>query len=82
MLSGTRPVAAAIAPITYAEIEAFNRATCAALSPWDVLLIRHVDDAVRAIALGAKPKPTSISDTKAALRAVIAARAKRESKAA
>jgi len=75
-------VAAAIAPISYAEIEAFNRSACAALSAWDVLLIRRVDDAIRAVALGVKSKPASIADTKAALRAVIAARAKREGNAA
>lgn len=44
-------MAAAIAPISYAEIEAFNRSACAALSAWDVLLIRRVDDAIRAVAL-------------------------------
>jgi len=51
-------VAPVIAPISYFEIEAFNRSTCAALSPWDVLLIRRIDDHARAIALG-EANPTS-----------------------
>jgi len=34
------------------EIEAFNRSTCAVLSPWDILLIRRIDDHARAVALG------------------------------
>lgn len=75
-------MAPAIAPISYAEIEAFNRSTCASLTAWDVLLIRRIDDAIRAASLGVKTKPASIADTKAALRAVIAARVKREGNAA
>lgn len=41
-----------MAPITWAEIGAFNREACAGLSAWDKLLIRRVDDRVRAISLG------------------------------
>lgn len=57
-LSGTRPVAQVISPISFSEIEAFNRSTCAALTPWDIRLIRRVDDHVRAVALG-EANPTS-----------------------
>ncbi|MET4683743.1 phage tail assembly chaperone [Brevundimonas faecalis] len=65
-LAGTRPVAPVVAPISYVEIEAFNRSTAAALAPWDVRLIRRIDDHVRAIVLGeANPSSQiSVSDGK------------------
>lgn len=57
-LVGTRSVGPVIAPISYLEIEAFNRVTCAALTPWDVRVIRRIDDHARAVALG-DANPTS-----------------------
>lgn len=57
-LAGTRPVGPVIGPITYAEIEAFNRSTAAGLTAWEVRLIRRIDDRVRSIALG-EANPTS-----------------------
>lgn len=33
-------------PITYTEIEAFNRLTMASIGPWEVDLICRLDDAV------------------------------------
>lgn len=47
-----------IAPISYLEIEAFNRITAAELSPWDVRVIRRLDDHARAVSLG-DTNPTS-----------------------
>lgn len=38
-------------PITYAEIEAFNRLTFAGLGPWEVDLICRIDDVVLRIAM-------------------------------
>lgn len=37
-------------PITYQEIDAFNRLTCAGLGPWEVDLICRLDDEVLAAA--------------------------------
>lgn len=45
-------VAQVISPITWSEIEAFNGAALAGLTAWEKHLIRRVDDAVRAVALG------------------------------
>lgn len=68
----------AVGPITWAEIGAYNRETCAALSVWDKKLIRRADDAYEAIRLGLKPKPTNVASMRASLRAAIAARKARE----
>lgn len=51
-LTATRAVAQVISPITWAEIEAFNAAALAGLTAWEKRLIRRIDDAVRAVALG------------------------------
>lgn len=45
-------MAQVISPITWSEIEAFNGAALAGLTAWEKRLIRRVDDAVRAVALG------------------------------
>ncbi|WP_293826008.1 hypothetical protein [uncultured Brevundimonas sp.] len=51
-------MAQVISPITWAEIEAFNAAALAGLTAWEKRLIRRIDDAVRAVALG-EINPTS-----------------------
>lgn len=51
-LTATRAVAQVISPITWSEIEAFNTAALAGLTAWEKRLIRRIDDAVRAVALG------------------------------
>lgn len=51
-LAGTRQPGPVIAPITFDEISAFNRETLAGLTAWEVLLIRRIDERVRAVSLG------------------------------
>lgn len=76
----TRDVGFAAGPITYLEIGAFNRETCAGLSAWDKELIRDLDDLARGISAGqidpatCQPKKTNVAGLKATLRGVIAAR--------
>lgn len=63
--------------ITWLEIGAYDRETYAGLSVWEKRLIRRLDDAyelAKPDADGKSKKPPSIADTKAALRAQIAAR--------
>jgi hypothetical protein len=61
--------------ITWAEISAYNRETGAGLTIWEKRLIRRLDDAFEAARPGqAAKKPATISETKASLRAAIAAR--------
>lgn len=61
--------------ITWAEIAAYDRETGAGLSIWEKRLIRRLDDAFEAARPGqASKKPATISETKASLRAAIAAR--------
>lgn len=61
--------------ITWAEINAYSAARLCQLSAWDKLLIRRLDDAYEAARPeNAVKKPPSISETKASLRAAIAAR--------
>lgn len=57
-LGGTRTPAQILAPITYAEIDAYNRTTLAGLTAWEVRLIRRIDTAVRAVSIG-KVNPNS-----------------------
>lgn len=42
----------AVGPITFAEIDAYNRLTGAGLSTWSVRLLRRIDTAVLAILTG------------------------------
>lgn len=63
--------------ITWAEINAYDAARFAGMSAWDKLLIRRLDDAYEAARpenAAASKKPPSIAETKASLRAQIAAR--------
>jgi len=61
--------------ITWAELNAYSAATFAGLSAWEKRLIRRLDDAFEAARPGNAPKkPASIAETKASLRATIAAR--------
>ncbi|CAN7168284.1 hypothetical protein LJR202_000275 [Brevundimonas sp. LjRoot202] len=74
-LRPTKLVGMSAQQITWAEIEAFDAATFAGLSAWEKRLIRRLDDAFEAARPGNAPKkPASIADTRAALRAQIAAR--------
>lgn len=41
-------------PITWTEIDAYNRATHALLTAWDARLIHRIDDAVLKVAAGSK----------------------------
>ncbi|MEH6697199.1 MAG: hypothetical protein V7672_00725 [Brevundimonas sp.] len=67
-LSLTRQVGMAPNPISYTEIEAFNRLTHASLSAWDIALIRRLDLAVMAILNPSKaPKTVSARDGKGVL---------------
>ena len=77
-LQATRDRGMAVGPITWAEIGAYDRETCACLSIADKRLIRRCDDAYEAVRLGVKPKPTSVAGIKANLRAAIAARKARQ----
>lgn len=43
-------------PITYSEIESFNRLTFAGLGPWEVDLICRIDNAVLAALAGISEK--------------------------
>ena len=70
----------AIGPITWTEIEAYDRGALAMLTAWEKKLIRRADDAFEAVRLGVKPKPTNVSSMKANLRAAIAARKARAQK--
>lgn len=63
--------------ITWLEIGAYDRETGASLSIWDKRLIRRLDDAYEA-ALHPNSKPPTIAETKASLRAAIAARKARD----
>ncbi len=52
-------------PISFTEIEAFNRITLAGLTPWDIALIRRIDDAIlasRSDEPEEEEKPTSLRD--------------------
>lgn len=64
-----------LAPITYQEIEAYDRLTGASLEIWQVKLLRRIDDAVRQVSMNKGKGPPSISDVKGSLRAAVAARA-------
>uniref|UniRef100_A0A6M3Y3R6 Uncharacterized protein n=2 Tax=viral metagenome TaxID=1070528 RepID=A0A6M3Y3R6_9ZZZZ len=81
-LQATRDRGMAVGPITWAEINAYEAATCATLSAWDKRLIRRCDDAYEAVRLGVKSKPTNVADIKASLRAAIAARNAKAAKGA
>lgn len=74
---GTRAQGLAIGPITFAEIDAYQRLTHAGLSAWDVRLIRRLDLATQAVKSGHAPAgPTDVKGMKATLRAAVARRAK------
>jgi len=77
---GTRDRGFAVGPITFAEIDAYQRLTHAGLSPWDVKLIRRLDNATQATKLGPAPpsdtNPTDVGGLKAMLRSVAAQKAK------
>lgn len=68
-LSGTRDVGMASGPINYREIVAYQQATHAFLTAWDVSVIRRIDTAVRALqagSSGASGEPQAIPITDAA----------------
>lgn len=50
-------------PISYTEIDAFNRCTAAGLTPWEIRLIRRVDDRMRSVAVG-DADPTTVTGAK------------------
>lgn len=47
-LMGTRQIGMAVGPITYAEIAAYDALTLAGLGPWEVKLIRRLDQTLTA----------------------------------
>jgi len=54
-------------PISYQEIDAFNRLTCAGLGPWEVDLICRLDNevmkaAAEQIGKGGSQEPTNTAD--------------------
>lgn len=80
-LAGTRDVGFAVGPISYREIDAYQRQSHAQLSAWDVALIRRMDIAVRAVISGSASQTdktgTDVGSMKATLRAAAARLAKR-----
>jgi hypothetical protein len=77
---GTRDRGMATGPITFAEIEAYQRQMLVSLTPWDVMLIRRLDDATQAVKLGITPapsdaRPTDVGGLKSMLRGVAARKA-------
>lgn len=63
--------------ISWAEINAYDAANFCGLSAWDKRLIRRLDDAfetARPEVAAKNPKPPSVAEMKASLRASIAAR--------
>lgn len=75
-LAGTRQCGMAPNPISFAEIEAFNRSTLAGLTVWEVKLIRRLDVAVMNILNPPKgPKTVSARDGKGVI-ALIKSQAK------
>jgi len=58
-LAVTRPTGMGPSPVTYQEIEAYQRQTFAGLTAWQVALIRRVDDVILAVISRdtAKPAP-------------------------
>lgn len=72
-LSGTRDVGMAVGPITYLEILAYQAATHAYMSAWEVSVVRRIDTAVRALQAGSsggsgEPQAIPITDA-ASIRA-------------
>ena len=68
----------ATGPITFLEIDAYDRRMHTGLSAWDAKLIRRLDTAVQTVAAGgSKAKTaTSVGGMRAMLRSIVAAKAK------
>lgn len=56
-------------PLTYLELEAFERKTAREQSVWEVELIMRLDDAVRGVNVKDAPKPSASPDQPAAVDA-------------
>lgn len=61
-LSKTRQPGMGIGPITYLEIEAYQRLEIVRMTAWEVGLIRRLDDAVRVV-MSDKPSAPAAAET-------------------
>lgn len=76
-LVGTRSRGFATGPISFREIDAYDRRMQTGFSAWDARLIRRLDTATQAVAAGvstSKPQ-TDVGGLKAMLRGIVAAKA-------